>query len=485
MIKFSPCQEKAFKTLDRFFNDDEKRFCMILGAGGVGKTSSLRHYFQEHRGSNFSIHKFAPTHQAKRELQRNLEAGHPAETIAAFFGLTSVVHPSTLKEEYREAGVWKAFDKDNVEVTRLSKTDISKIVWKFQAFRLPKHEVFQKAIKAGQVVVMIIDEISMINGGDYRRIVDLHEQFPELKIVLLGDHMQLPPVEPTAKQAGSLFFKSEFFKRSDVCRVIMKTVVRQSDPVIAANLDYIRECISKSQVVDFKRLQQNENFKIVNSLLDHITEFEHASSDIRAIAWRNVTVDDLNHRITEMRHRDSQVDRSSEFAVGDTIIFKAPYETKNGTRINNGDAFTITSIRTTEKNGTVSRYSLLEFEVIGPDRKTSGGLVVDEPLKIYRFEDPRQYLYAKKRLESRIKKEDDLTMRSGMIKKEMRELKESNASFKMGWASTVHSVQGMSITRVLVDANDICRQWDVDMRNRLLYTAISRMREQAIIAYSG
>ena len=74
------------------------------------------------------------------------------------------------------------------------------------------------------------------------------------------------------------------------------------------------------------------------------------------------------------------------------------------------------------------------------------GLTVDEVLKIYRFRDPKQYVYAKKRLESQVKKEDDLTKRSGMIKKEMRELKESHAFFKMGWASTVHAVQGMSIT---------------------------------------
>ena len=485
MMKFSPCQERAFKTLDRFFDDDEKRFCMILGAGGVGKTSSLRHYFQASKAWTFSIHKFAPTHQAKRELQRNLDTGHAAETIAAFFGLTSVVHPSTLKEEYREAGQWKAFDKDNAEVTRLSETDISEIVWRFQPFQLPKHEVLKKAMKAGQVVVMVIDEISMINGGDFWRIVNLHDEFPELKIILLGDHMQLPPVEPTVKLAGSPFFKPDFYKRPDVCKVIMKTVVRQSDPAIAANLGYIRECISKSKAVDFSGMKQNENFQIVNSLLDHITEFDDVSSDIRAIAWRNVTVDDLNNRITDMRHRGKQTETNlqTEFRVGDTVVFKAPYQSENGMRINNGDAFTITSIRTTEKIGPVSKYSLLEFEVLGLDRMTSSGLRVEEPLKIFRFRDPKQYVYAKKRLESQIKREDDLTKRSGMIKKEMRELKESHAFFKMGWASTVHSVQGMSITRVLVDANDIYKQWDVDMRNRLLYTAISRMREKAIIAF--
>ena len=457
---------------------------MILGAGGVGKTSSLRHYFK--KASNFSVHKFAPTHQAKRELQGNLELGHAADTIAAFFGLTSVIHPSTLKEEYREAGLWKAFDKDNVEVTRLSKTDISKIVWKFQAFKIPKHETFKKAMKVGQVVVMIIDEISMICGGDFNRIVNLLDDFPELKIVLLGDHMQLPPVEPNVKVAGSPFFKSEFYKRPDVSKVVMKTVVRQSDPVITANLEYMRKCISKSRVIDFDEFQQNENFQIVKSLVDHIKEFDDVTSDVRAIAWRNVTVDDLNNRIREMRHGKRGLDQGdlhTEFRTGDTIVFKAPYQSENGTRINNGDAFTVRSIRTVEKAGPVSNYSLLEFEVLGLDRKNANGSTVDEVLKIYRFRDPKQYVYAKKRLESQVKKEDDLTKRSGMIKKEMRELKESHAFFKMGWASTVHAVQGMSITRVLVDANDICRQWDVDMRNRLLYTAISRMRKKAVIAF--
>ena len=347
---------------------------MILGAGGVGKTSSLRHYFK--KASNFSVHKFAPTHQAKRELQGNLELGHAADTIAAFFGLTSVIHPSTLKEEYREAGLWKAFDKDNVEVTRLSKTDISKIVWKFQAFKIPKHETFKKAMKVGQVVVMIIDEISMICGGDFNRIVNLLDDFPELKIVLLGDHMQLPPVEPNAKVAGSPFFKSEFYKRPDVSKVVMKTVVRQSDPVITANLEYMRKCISKSRVIDFDEFQQNENFQIVKSLVDHIKEFDDITSDVRAIAWRNVTVDDLNNRIREMRHGKRGLDQGdlhTEFRTGDTIVFKAPYQSENGTRINNGDAFTVRSIRTVEKAGPVSNYSLLEFEVLGLDRKNANG----------------------------------------------------------------------------------------------------------------
>ena len=482
---FSTCQERAFKTLGRFFDNDEKRFCMILGAGGVGKTSSLRHFFQKCQASNFSIHKFAPTHQAKRELQRNLENGHPAETLASFFGLTEVTHPVTLTSAYDVPGEWRAFDKSNVPVTRLSETDRSGVVWRYQAFKFPKHETFKKAMKAGQVVVMIIDEISMITGGDFLRIINLLEEFPELKVVLLGDHMQLPPVDPNAKSQGSPFFKSEFFKRADVCKVIMKQVVRQSDPVIAANLEYIRECINKSQVVDFRELQQNHNFQIVNSLFDEIKEFDDFSSDIRAIAWRNVTVDDLNNRITDQRHKADEVgsDSSSEFRAGDTVVFKAPYQSENGTRINNGDAFTIVSIKPIERAGPSSKYSLLEFQVVGLDRNTSKG-IVDEPLKIYRFRDPKQYIYARKRLESRVRKEDELTKRSGMIKKEMGELKESHAFFKMGWASTVHSVQGMSITRVMVDANDICRQWDVDMRNRLLYTAISRMREKAIIAFS-
>jgi hypothetical protein len=485
MIKFSPCQEKAFAVLDGFFENDRKRFCMILGAGGVGKTSSLQHYFKEANGT-FSIHKFAPTHQAKRELQRSLGIGYPAETIASFFSLTSVIHPSTLKEEYREAGRWKASDESGVEVMKLSEMETSKIVWKFQAFKLPKHEVFKKAIKGNLVVVMIIDEISMINLADFRRIVDLLEEFPELKIVLLGDHMQLPPVESADNASGSAFFKPDFYKRSDVSRVVMKTVVRQSDPVVAGNLSYIRECIKSNRPVNFERLQTSENFQIVSSLLDHITEFDDISSDVRAIAWRNVTVDDLNKRITDMRHggTENRGQGRAEFMAGDTVVFRGPYQSEDGIRINNGDVFTIRSISTLGNKSNSS--NLLEFEMIPLDGKTldSGHNKEEEDVvKVYRFQDPRQFANAKRALESRIRKEDDLSKRSEMIKKEMLKIKASHAFFKMGWASTVHGVQSMSITRILVDANDICRQWDVVMRNKLLYTAISRMREKAIIAY--
>jgi hypothetical protein len=267
----------------------------------------------------------------------------------------------------------------------------------------------------------------------------------------------------------------------------MKTVVRQSDPVVAANLSYIRECIKTNRPVNFDRLQRSENFQIVNSLLDHITEFDDISSDVRAIAWRNVTVDDLNKRITDMRHSGTEErgQARAEFMTGDTIVFRGPYQSEDGIRINNGDVFTIRSISTL---GSTSKSStLLEFEMIPLDGKTldCGQNKEEDFVKVRRFQDPRQFANAKRALESRIRKEDDLSKRSEIIKKEMLKIKASHAFFKMGWASTVHGVQSMSITRILVDANDICRQWDVVMRNKLLYTAISRMREKAIIAYEN
>ena len=157
-VCFSKCQLKAFRLLDSFLADDNLRYCMILGAGGVGKTSSLRHYFslESLERKNYSIHKFAPTHQAKRELQRSLEVGAAAETLAACFGLTSVVHPQTLKEEYREAGVWKAYNDRNTEIKTISSIDPISVVWKFQAFKTVKHDAMQKAVDDGKLLILIV-----------------------------------------------------------------------------------------------------------------------------------------------------------------------------------------------------------------------------------------------------------------------------------------------------------------------------------------
>ena len=467
-------QADACTALDAFFNNRALSFAVIRGPAGAGKSALLQHYFKRsHRFDDALIVKLAPTHQAKSILDSSLKIGDGAKTLSSFFGLMMVTHPQTLVEEFREPGKWILIDTETGEQLQTIPKSSEGTEWRFLESESRAHKALDQAEDDEKTIVVVVDEISMISGADHKRIVSLVDRHPGIKLVLLGDHMQLPPVEKTRDAGVSPCFSRSFMTRDDVTVMALKQIVRQCDEVVKGNLLYMRTCIRKGTAIDLRQLQQTTCFKLVPSLYDHLDEF-NGTNDVKALAWRNKTVDALNTRIKERLNGESVLDN---FVPNDSIVFTLPYRGL----INNGDAFVIRSIEDESievyaDRGKPKRFNLQRYTLL-PAADARG-----EAVECWRFKRPAEYRAEKAKLELRARATDDLKMRQKIISGQLRSLKDHHAFFKVAFSLTVHKAQGSTISTVLVDGQDICSSWDVDMRNRLLYTAISRMRDRAIIA---
>ncbi|CAL8461513.1 g1177 [Coccomyxa elongata] len=467
-------QAEACTALDDFFHDGALSFAIIRGPAGAGKSALLQHYFKRsHSFDDALIIKLAPTHQAKSILDNSLRIGEGAKTLSSFFGLMMVTHPQTLAEEFREPGKWVLVETKTGEQLQTIPKSSEGTEWRFLESESRAHKALDEAEDAQKTIVVVVDEISMISEADHTRILSLVDRHPGLKLVLLGDHMQLPPVDKNRDAGVSPCFSQAFMSRDDVKVMALTQIVRQCDEVVKSNMLYMRTCIRKGTAIDLKQLQQTPCFKLVPSLYDHLDEF-NGTNDVKALAWRNKTVDALNTRIKERLNGESVLDN---FVPNDSIVFTLPYRGL----INNGDAFVIRSIedesvevysdRGKPKCFALQRYTLLP-----------AGDARGEAVECWRFKKPAEYRAEKAKLELRARATDDLKLRQKIISGQLRSLKDHHAFFKVAFSLTVHKAQGSTISTVLIDGQDICSSWDVDMRNRLLYTAISRMRDRAIIA---
>lgn len=467
-------QAEACVTLDGFFDDEALSFAIIRGPAGAGKSALLQHYFK--RSHNFNdalILKLAPTHQAKSILDNSLKFGEGAKTLSSFFGLTMVTHPQTLVEEFREPGKWILINRKTGEVLETIPKSSEGTEWVFLESDSRAHKALDEAEEAERLIVIVVDEISIISEADHRRIIALVDRHPGIKLILLGDHMQLPPVEKNRGAGVSPCFSEAFMTRSDVKVMALTQIVRQCDEVVKGNLLYMRTCIRKGTAIDLKLLEQTPSFKLVPSLYDHLDEF-NGTNDVKALAWRNKTVDALNTRIKERLNGESVLEN---FVPNDSIVFTMPYRGL----VNNGDAFVISqvedeSVEVYADRGKPKCFDLQRYTLL-PAADVRG-----EAVECWRFRKPAEYRAEKAKLEMRARATDDIKLRQKIICGQLRSLKDHHAFFKVAFSLTVHKAQGSTISTVLIDGQDICSSWDVDMRNRLLYTAISRMRDRAIIA---
>lgn len=115
----------------------------------------------------------------------------------------------------------------------------------------------------GTMKVLIIDEISMIDGelidkldGIARRLRDKDKPFGGIQVIFCGDFYQLPPVSKTG--TTSFAFESKFWKRFIKVQVILTQVFRQaSDKQFLQMLQEIRDGdVSESTKKKFKALER-------------------------------------------------------------------------------------------------------------------------------------------------------------------------------------------------------------------------------------
>lgn len=150
------------------------------------------------------------------------------------------------------------------------------------------------------MVVLVIDEISMIKGGlldkcetIIRRIRSKNEAFGGVKVLYTGDCLQLPPIWNGDDNDGSFFFQSDAWINANTHTVELNEIVRQEkDPKFAKLLGRIRI----GDVSDMSLLKTRIGAKFENDSIEPVRIF-----------CKNIDVDEFN------RKRLAQIKSPSRF----------------------------------------------------------------------------------------------------------------------------------------------------------------------------
>lgn len=476
-LNLTNCQENAFLTFKQFLNGSVKENVMVLeGAAGTGKSTIITEYDKK-KSNLFHIIYTAPTHKAKRVLEKMGKD----KKLQNYFNKYQTLHKFfCMKVSYNKNGKAEFL----IDLKKI-KSNLSKIGNYKQ-------------------VLVIIDEISMISPDLYNNIIIVASAFKNIKFVCIGDRCQLPPIfsilckdddddiKEEELKSMNIEILSPFFTNNWKYHPKLKEGKRTGDKdIIELNRIFRQYTIHentdsfKSMLLSFKKLNINSNIKIVTAK-NHFMKEVYANiekENAYVIAARNKTVSDYVESIRNKLYPDSIY----PFSLGERIYITQYFPFDNSDKCTCGQWCNKNKLYTSE-----------EMKIISANEREIYSDFFDRLYKVYEFEinytlHNNKFLKVRKihpsqiddfkqdcaRVKSKIKKtsSDNETWKKYHLK-----VKALNSPFTSSLAITAYKSQGSSYDYVFVDAVDIeeCRRTTF-LKSKELYTAITRPRKYICI----
>ena len=429
----------------------------LKGYAGTGKTFLLKHFINIIVDKSFTI--TAPTHKALRVLEQHVNC--KGMTLQSLHGL-----------------------KPNVD---LANFDVDKL--NFDTIGTPKMQNYS---------LIIIDESSMIN----KELFELNRRRSKeygVKVLYVGDPLQLPPVKED---------ESRVFTSIDTV-IELDVIIRQKeDNSLLGLFELLRNDIreGKSDCLNYLAnnrdgISNDKGYQVLNLSQAKSIILDYFSSDtffnnidyVRATSYTNISTNSWNTYI-----RDNIFETGGETVIIDDLLtsYKTLVDDNNAPIIINSEDYIIDQIRPYR-----NEYRLDVNCVV---LKSAYNLKKTEMLQVLDTKDPdnlQRYISLLSLLRSKALstggkkgwypfhkfKNQILSMTDVEVdgRKIVREL-------DYGYTSTVHKLQGSTFNNIFIDGQDICQpitKWgkrrpaDLNLRNRLLYVALSRASEKAFIKF--
>ena len=443
--QLSPDQRKGLAEMLTFMRDASQREMVLTGAAGTGKTSLL-HVFLKELSKEFKkikVYCTAYTNEAVRVLSQRSGKNYD-KTISGLLGLKL--------EQNEDKG--KILVRDGVCHAR--------------KYRL-----------------IVIDEASMINDDCYAMIQSVLRDFPQMKILYVGDEAQLPPVN----FASSVVFSCvpNIFRLTKVMRVsednpIIDLVTPIRDP---RNMFRPEDCFEHVDRVNERgegvRFYTAKKPFFENLFADFMSEeYKDNKNFCRLLAYTNNAVDKSNCFI----RRHIFGNEVEEYTPGDDLIVTEGYSIPlagdkslqvyaNGERLE-----VIEAEKYTEQETNIVCWSLLVDNYLAPSNKREL-----RHIKVVSAEGLPTYIALKRKLIGKAKtlcaEIDPITghpvHNRHEVWQEYYDFINSFCYVNYSYAMTIHKAQGSTIDNVYVVEKDIniC-DWDILQRNKLKYTAFTR-----------
>ena len=399
---------------------------VITGKAGTGKTTLVKFLIQELKKDNLHRFKYsvcsAPTNKAVKVLRDKI---------------------GNVLDRNRFSTIHSAL--------RL-KRDINTITGAVSF----KPDQYAESVPLEKVSLLIIDEASMIN----REILSYIERLTRnIKVIFVGDEGQLPPVEES--------FSPVFHANYPILELTQ--IIRQAaeNPIIdlSRNLSYIKSKLSNR--TDIGGYIFSNDFSSVIATLAVV----NGSNFLKYLAWTNQDIDFVNKKV-----REAIYGNPAKIELGESLVFNTPYN----------DFFT---------NDEVNVFTLsIKEDFFTAYRKENPNYNV-ENLEIPQYlENTKKLKYYVVNNNIRILHESSegvfAEMKKDMRKKCIEKLVnwkdfyifiEQFADIKYNHAISIHKSQGSTYNQVIINIRNCMLNKDVDEREKLLYTAITRAKELVVL----
>lgn len=451
---WTPSQRQALEDFGRFLQGTDLRMTLVLrGAAGTGKSTLTHELVARAAARGFRTVLIAPTGRAARVLRERTRCD-TATIHGAIYNLRDVVE----QVDESEQPVFKFDLKASDEPTNT-------IFFVDEASMVGDEEVHDTNLRfgSGRLLKDLLDYIFWAHPD------------PRRKLVLIGDHCQLPPVHASASPALDSAYLRDTYRLS-ITEATLREIVRQ-DPgsALVGATTQLREAIETQQ---YHTLQWHAGSSL--TLYNDTGPFSQAIRDRffsgripHLICYKNATVRDWNQWV-----RESLLQRKAEPEVDDRLIVLKNHRQSG---LMNGDFVTITGVgdhRPRGVRGVTLNFREVTVRFIAPEGERDWtGLMLENAL-----------LSSERQLA-----DDEDQARWILFKMDHPKLKPGTAEFKQallddrswnclipkyGYATTCHKAQGGEWDEVFVGCDFGPQQ---GLRNaetlRWLYTAVTRARQ--------
>lgn len=456
-------QKRITRCLEKFVarepSTNFRKNCVLLfGAGGVGKTTTVRRFCLKNFEDKKQVALACPTHKAAEVLRTGMK-GFDVDTIHRFLGLQFV---------YDKEGNGKVERTEPIEKTRY-------------------------------VRLLVVDECSMIDRklldyiGDWSR----HHQ---AKVLFLGDKHQLPPVGSSSSPVFDLVSPNN--------KLSLTKNMRASDNSISFAHKLFRDAVETHEIEYPKSWTTDSDDPdasvfIVPNREYLISEFaqKSANEDESSVilAWRNKVVFEYNCAVRLELFGERS--RKNPYLEGEKMIFHSYFisggherKKRKGTKYTTCERTTVLEVETGKYDHPWFDDGLYAYKLLIKSPKAGGVDVVF----IVQKKDRKKYEDRCKEMK-RIYKASHLGLEVDQVpleedkdaeeeqrkKKEWREFYWRADSFmppiSYSYSQTCHKSQGSSYDHVFCDMGDILSNWTKSDAYRCAYTGVSRSRKTLYI----
>ena len=463
-MKHTNDQKKALKDMLAWskaeVNHPWDLLYVLDGAAGTGKTTIVKDFIAGLGLSKTQIAVSAPTHQAKKVIQRATD--FHSQTVQKLLGL----RPDISIDDFNpNRPVFKPIADDTIQYYKY----------------------------------IIIDESSMLNKDIFKLIKEKSKLY-NVRVVFLGDSYQIPPVgEEISKVFTDVKNKStlEEVVRQDPSNPMfeilkmLRSDIRNNTETGIAKLVELKQHVSKERDKGFMCLTQKptESFGAIpfgEELLKlyNNKEYEHNKDFVKFIAYTNDSVEAWSTalRVKLLGEEAKKIITVGEFLVGYKGLIN---KRANTTIIENSEYYVVTNVvEDVSEIGVRGYWVTMET----PEGISSTVFIIDhtDPENEDRF---RKVLLEKLRVAKQYRggywaayykvKEAHISLKTIAINPNLPAKKENKLCDKdlyYGYGCTTHKSQGSSYENVAVNLANLYLNYKPNERARLVYVALSRTK---------